>query len=165
MAVTVTLPYPDGTNGTDYDFVVTHYRDDKTMEQPAVTETENGLQVTLQGLSPVAVTAYQLQAKEPVATTTPGTGSEGEGSPTPAPETTPAPSSEPSATTVPAVSTTPAPTATPTPTSAPAPTQTAAPLTTIPATGDDLPLTLLVILCAVGAGGLAVLTVQARRRQ
>ena len=45
------------------------------------------------------------------------------------------------------------------------PTQTAAPLTTIPATGDDLPLTLLVILCAVGAGGLAVLTVQARRRQ
>ena len=39
------------------------------------------------------------------------------------------------------------------------------PLTTIPATGDDLPLTLLVILCAVGAGGLAVLTVQARRRQ
>ncbi|WP_294571232.1 CAP domain-containing protein [uncultured Subdoligranulum sp.] len=172
-AVTVTLPYPDGTNGTDYDFVVTHYRDDKTMEQPAVTETENGLQVTLQGLSPVAVTAYQLQAKEPVATPTPGTGSEGEGSPTPAPETTPAPSSEPSATTVPAVSTTaaseatatPAPTATPTPTSAPAPTQTAAPLTTIPATGDDLPLTLLVILCAVGAGGLAVLTVQARRRQ
>ena len=172
-SVTVTLPYPDGTNGTDYDFVVTHYRDDKTMEQPAVTETENGLQVTLQGLSPVAVTAYQLQAKEPVATPTPGTGSEGEGSPTPAPETTPAPSSEPSATTVPAVSTTaaseatatPAPTATPTPISAPAPTQTAAPLTTIPATGDDLPLTLLVILCAAGAGGLAVLTVQARRRQ
>ena len=153
-SVTVTLPCPAGTNCTDYDFVVTHYKDDKTMEQPAVTETENGLQVTLQGLSPVAVTAYQLQAKEPVATPTPGTGSEGEESPTPAPETTAAPSSEPAATT-----------ATQTPTAAPAPTQTAAPLTTIPATSDSFPLALLVCLCAAGAGGLGVLKGWARRRQ
>ena len=144
-SVTITLPYPDGTNSTDYDFIVTHYRDDNTVEQPAVTETENGLQVTLQGLSPVAVTSYQLQAKE---MSKPDTGSEEKNppaSPDPAPETASAPSSEPAATAAPAQATT--------------------PQSSIPATADDFPLALLVVLCAAGAGGLAVLTFKRRRNR
>ena len=144
-SVTITLPYPDGTNSTDYDFIVTHYRDDNTVEQPAVTETENGLQVTLQGLSPVAVTSYQLQAKE---MSKPDTGSEEKNppaSPDPAPETASAPWSEPAATAAPAQATT--------------------PQSSIPATADDFPLALLVVLCAAGAGGLAVLTFKRRRNR
>lgn len=143
--VTVTLPYPDGTNATDYDFIVTHYMDDNTVEQPAVTETENGLQVTLLGLSPVAVTSYQLQVKE---APKPDTGSEEKNppaSPNPAPETASSPSSEPAATAAPAQATT--------------------PQSSIPATADDFPLALLVVLCAAGAGGLAVLTFKRRRNR
>ena len=144
-SVTITLPYPDGTNATDCDFIVTHYMDDNTVEQPAVTETENGLQVTLQGLSPVAVTSYQLQAKE---MPKPDTGSEEKNppaSPDPAPETASSPSSEPAATAAPAQATT--------------------PQSSIPATADDFPLALLVVLCAAGAGGLAVLTFKRRRNR
>ncbi len=60
--ITVTLPYPDGTNATDYDFVVTHMltqaingMEPGQVETPAVTKTGNGLQFTVNSLSPVAV--------------------------------------------------------------------------------------------------------------
>lgn len=56
-AVLVSLPYPEGTNAEDYDFVVAHLMMSGErageIEYPAVTETEDGLQFTLTGLSPV----------------------------------------------------------------------------------------------------------------
>lgn len=58
--VTVTLPYPDGTNAADYDFFVTHMftvamngRTPGQMETPAVQETAEGIQFTVTSLSPV----------------------------------------------------------------------------------------------------------------
>ena len=64
--ITLTLPYPDGTNPRDYDFVVSHMftvtsqRLGTTageVELPKAEETEKGLRVTLKGLSPVTVAA------------------------------------------------------------------------------------------------------------
>lgn len=61
--VTVTLPYPDGTDSS-YDFVVLHMFTVTSerlgtaagqTEFPTVTKTEDGLVVTLTGLSPVAI--------------------------------------------------------------------------------------------------------------
>ena len=68
MQITVTLPYPAGTNGTDYDFIVTHLMENDKVEHPAAVETVDGLLVTFQGLSPVSVTAYQQKASDPVTT-------------------------------------------------------------------------------------------------
>ncbi len=61
--ITVTLPYPDETDSS-YDFVVAHMFTITSerlgtvageVEYPAVTKTANGIQVTLKGLSPVAI--------------------------------------------------------------------------------------------------------------
>ena len=68
MQITVTLPYPAGTNGTDHDFIVTHLMENGKVEHPAAVETVDGLLVTFQGLSPVSVTAYQQKANDPVTT-------------------------------------------------------------------------------------------------
>lgn len=57
--ITVTLPYPDGTNAADFDFVVTHMLTVAgkagQVETPAVTKTEKGLQFTVHSLSPIAI--------------------------------------------------------------------------------------------------------------
>lgn len=70
-SITVILPYPKGTNGTDYIFSVAHMltvsmngMEAGDIETPAVTITERGLQVTLKGLSPVMI-AYTQKAAEP----------------------------------------------------------------------------------------------------
>lgn len=64
QGITVTLPYPEGTNSREYDFRVVHMftvtsarlnTHAGVTETPAVAETAEGLQVTLHGLSPVAV--------------------------------------------------------------------------------------------------------------
>ncbi|MCD7862956.1 MAG: arabinogalactan endo-1,4-beta-galactosidase [Lachnospiraceae bacterium] len=61
--ITVTLPYPDGTDSS-YEFTVLHMFTETSSrlgimaggtETPVVTKTEDGLVVTLTGLSPVAV--------------------------------------------------------------------------------------------------------------
>ncbi len=61
--ITVTLPYPDETDSS-YDFIVAHMFTMTSerlgtvageIEYPAVTKTANGIQVTLKGLSPVAI--------------------------------------------------------------------------------------------------------------
>ena len=92
--ITVTLPYPDGTNAADYDFVVTHMvtvaMNDLAVgavETPAVTKTADGLRFTVKSLSPVAV-SWKLAPK-----TESSTGSSESTSPaaTPAPTATPAP--------------------------------------------------------------------------
>ena len=92
--ITVTLPYPDGTNAADYDFVVTHMvtvtMNDLNVgdvETPAVTKTADGLRFTVKSLSPVAV-SWKLAPK-----TESSTGSSESTSPaaTPAPTATPAP--------------------------------------------------------------------------
>ena len=57
----VTLPYPKGTNGTEYDFIITHmfthemngYKPGE-IEVPEVMKTEEGLRFTVRGLSPIA---------------------------------------------------------------------------------------------------------------
>ncbi len=70
--VTFTIPYPEGTNGTDYDFVVVHML---TMAygdlQPGDTEildavkTDDGLQVTVYSLSPITVSWTAVVSSEP----------------------------------------------------------------------------------------------------
>ena len=64
--ITLVLPYPEGTNAKEYEFLVSHMFTVTSnrlgirageVEQPAAEETENGLRVTLKGLSPVAVAA------------------------------------------------------------------------------------------------------------
>lgn len=58
--LTVTLPYPEGTNAADYDFLVTHMftvamngRTPGQVETPAVQETAEGIRFTVTSLSPV----------------------------------------------------------------------------------------------------------------
>ncbi|MCD7954820.1 MAG: hypothetical protein LUG93_03515 [Lachnospiraceae bacterium] len=60
--ITVTLPYPEGTGRDGYEFTVVHMfsrsilgRTAGEYEIPAVTLTDDGLQMTLTGMSPVAV--------------------------------------------------------------------------------------------------------------
>lgn len=60
--IEVTLPYPDGTNGNEYDFTVVHMFDEDVnghkageVETPEVTEGENGISFRLMGTSPVMI--------------------------------------------------------------------------------------------------------------
>lgn len=60
--IVVTLPYPEGTNADEYDFVVTHMFDEDVnghhageVETPEVTESENGISFRLMGTSPVMI--------------------------------------------------------------------------------------------------------------
>ncbi len=92
--ITVTLPYPDGTNAADYDFVVTHMvtvtMNDLVVgavETPAVTKTADGLRFTVKSLSPVAV-SWRLTPKTESST---GSGESTSPAATPAPTATPAP--------------------------------------------------------------------------
>ncbi|MCC8357538.1 MAG: hypothetical protein LJU34_06825, partial [Oscillospiraceae bacterium] len=86
--ITVTLPYPDGTDSS-YDFVVVHMFTETSSrlgitagetETPAVTKTDDGLTVTLKGLSPVAVawkeadTAATVTVTPAATATAPSTG-------------------------------------------------------------------------------------------
>ncbi len=88
--ITVTLPYPDGTDSS-YDFVVAHMFTLTSerlgtvageVEYPTVTKTVDGIQVTLTGLSPVAIawtesaatTATASPTATAAATTAPNTG-------------------------------------------------------------------------------------------
>ena len=66
--ITVTLPYPEGTNAADYDFVVTHMATVAMnglgvgeVETPAVTKSEKGLRFTVRSLSPVAVSWSKIE--------------------------------------------------------------------------------------------------------
>lgn len=87
--ITVTLPYPSGTDKDTHNFRVVHmFTETSTRlgttagntETPAVTKTDSGLQVTLRGLSPVVIGWDKIE--------TPSSG----GSTTPAATATPAPS-------------------------------------------------------------------------
>lgn len=58
----ITIPFPEGTDGISYDFTVVHmFTKDMNefeageMENPKVTKRDNGLQFTVNGLSPIAV--------------------------------------------------------------------------------------------------------------
>lgn len=60
--IVVTLPYSEGTNADEYDFVVTHMFDEDVnghhageVETPEVTESENGISFRLMGTSPVMI--------------------------------------------------------------------------------------------------------------
>ncbi|WP_300685227.1 S-layer homology domain-containing protein, partial [Acutalibacter sp. 1XD8-36] len=62
--ITIVLPYPEGTGRSTHDFVVSHMFTATSAklgtvagntEQPPVTKLDNGIQVTLKGLSPVAI--------------------------------------------------------------------------------------------------------------
>ncbi len=158
MQITVTLPYPAGTNGTDHDFIVTHLMENGKVEHPAAVETVDGLLVTFQGLSPVSVTAYQQKASDPV--TTPD---ETENDPDDDSEQTQNNNQSGSATPVPATPT-PAPAPSENSATAPAAAPTAAPQSAIPATADSFPLALWVVLFAAGTCGLIALVVTSRRR-
>lgn len=69
--LTVTIPYPQGTNRTDYEFIVTHmftqemngYRPGE-IEKPEVFRTADGIRFTVKGLSPITV-AWKKAAAEP----------------------------------------------------------------------------------------------------
>ena len=145
--VTATLPYPAGTNAEDYDFAVSHMftlNSEKmktkagNVENCPATKTAKGLQVTLHGLSPVAIA--WAEKNEPT--------------PTPTPE----PTATPTATPTPAPTPTAAPTATPTvkPTAAPKP---------LPKTGDEAPLALWLGLVLAGTICFGVIVAMQRRRR
>jgi hypothetical protein len=78
--IQVTLSYPAGTNGNDFDFAVSHMftvtsrRLGTTaggIEVPAVTKTAEGLRVLFRGLSPVLVSwARKGEKPEPSPTVT-----------------------------------------------------------------------------------------------
>lgn len=63
--LTLYLPYPEGTSADSHDFVVTHMSsalaNTGEVEVLDVTETENGLKVTVTSLSPIAI-AYEKAA-------------------------------------------------------------------------------------------------------
>ena len=141
--VIATLPYPAGTNAEDYDFAVSHMftlTSDKLktkagdVENCPVTKTAKGLQVTLHGLSPVAIAWAEKNE------------------PTPSPTPTPTASPTPSPTPTPTASPTPTPTAKPTPTSKP-----------VPKTGDSAPLALWLGLVLAGIICLGTVIAQMRR--
>jgi len=80
--ITVTLPYPNGTNAAGYDFVVSHMftvtsrRLGTTagdVELPSVTEAASGIRVTLKGLSPVTLAWRATEFDVKIAGTTNGT--------------------------------------------------------------------------------------------
>lgn len=90
--IRVTLPYPDGTNATDFDFVVTHMLTTGTpgaVETLAVTKAENGLQFTVHSLSPIAISwqkRTEQTAQAGAETTTSGKDSGSSPAATPAPQ-------------------------------------------------------------------------------
>lgn len=73
--INVTLPYPKGTGQFTHDFIVSHMFTINSerlgikageVEYPPVTKTEEGLNVTFKGLSPVAVAWKKLETSEDV---------------------------------------------------------------------------------------------------
>jgi len=79
----VELPYPDGTAKDGYNFAVTHMfttsyfgKTPGGTENPEVTKTDNGIQVTVKGLSPIAVAWEEVGTSANSGT---GTGSTGTG--------------------------------------------------------------------------------------
>ena len=172
--ITVTLPYPAGTNASSHDFIVAHMftadiggHKAGEVELPAVTETADGLRFTVRSLSPVSVSWIAA----PTATETPEASPE----PTAAPTAAPAPTATPAATKAPSgggssatAAPTSAPVITPSPTLAPSeveapsgPNQQAQAVATpaptpLPTTADSAPIGMWIALLAAGAGGLAI---------
>lgn len=92
--LTVTLPYPEGTNASDYDFAVTHMftvaMNGKTpgqVESPAVSETAEGIRFTVTSLSPITL-SWKVSEKTSGGTS----GDQGSTASSAAPSATPAPS-------------------------------------------------------------------------
>ena len=147
----VILAYPEGTNAKEYDFAVSHVFTLTSqrlgtvageIETPVVTKTEKGLNVTLRGLSPVAV-SWAEKGSEVTPTATPAS--------TPAPTLTPT------------LTLTPTPTLAPTPTPTPVPKPTSEPKK-LPQTGDNANLPLWFGLILLGLLGLCGLTVVKYRK-
>ena len=66
--ITILLAYPEGTNKTGYTFYASHiitdarYGEVGTVEAPTVKTTDNGLEITLHGTSPVALGWYKTES-------------------------------------------------------------------------------------------------------
>ena len=66
--ITILLAYPEGTNKTGYTFYASHiitdarYGEVGTVEAPTVKATDNGLEITLHGTSPVALGWYKTES-------------------------------------------------------------------------------------------------------
>ena len=101
--ISVTLPYPTGITGEQYDFVVTHMFHETMnnykagdVETLAVTETAQGLQFTIASLSPVAMGWSKTTVITPTATPAPTSAptTQPTAQPTAAPTQTPAATQE-----------------------------------------------------------------------
>lgn len=96
--IDIVLNYPEGTNGTDYNFVVRHLitmcPEDKIGEimDEEVTKTERGLELHIMGASPFAIGWYKVGSE---ATPTPEPEETPEPGQTPKPEETPEPGQTP----------------------------------------------------------------------
>ena len=72
--VTILLAYPEGTNKTDFVFYASHiltdarYGEVGTVKTPTVKATDNGLEITLHGTSPIALGWEAVSTNNPVAT-------------------------------------------------------------------------------------------------
>jgi len=124
--VKVVLPYPEGTNKTDYNFIVSHLitiscngLEAGTVVYETVTKTDDGLEMIIKSASPFTIGWYKInseqpgseQTPEPTVTATPKPGQ----TPEPAATATPKPGQtpEPGVTATPEPGQTPEPTATP----------------------------------------------------
>ena len=94
--ISVLLAYPEGTNKEEYDFSVSHMftitsarlgTTAGNIETPTVTETEDGLNVVLHGLSPVAVSWAKTNLPTPAPTATPTAAPTATPTPKPVPKT------------------------------------------------------------------------------
>ncbi|MCC8120701.1 MAG: hypothetical protein LIO42_01650 [Oscillospiraceae bacterium] len=77
----INLPYPEGTGPDTHDFAVTHMftstafgKTPGDTENPAVTKTDEGIQVTVTGLSPIGNAWTDLAAQPGTGPTSPATG-------------------------------------------------------------------------------------------
>lgn len=102
--VKIVLPYPEGTNGTDYDFVVSHLitiscngLQAGDVVNETVTKTADGLEMIIKSASPFAVGWYRVNSSETPEPSTPPTETPEPGQPTetPAPEQSPQPTQTP----------------------------------------------------------------------
>lgn len=160
--IEVLFALPEGTTAEEYDFLISHLKEDGTVELLTPQVKDGKLAVTVHSLSPFGV-SWKAKSQPVPAPTNPPTTAPTE-PPKQTPGTTAAPSGGNANSSNGSSSSTPAPTQAPTAAATPAPT--AKPATTsIPQTGDTgLPILPLIIVCIVSLTMTAILFVYRKKK-
>lgn len=160
--IEVLFALPEGTTAEEYDFLISHLKENGTVELLTPQVKDGKLAVTVHSLSPFGV-GWKAKSQPAPAPTNPPTTAPTE-PPKQTPGTTAAPSGGNTNSSNGSSSSTPAPTQAPTAAATPAPT--AKPATTsIPQTGDTgLPILPLIIVCIVSLTMTAILFVYRKKK-